>query len=348
MLRPLNTAELHFQLEHEIGTQGRNSQVFTALDLQLNSTLAIKRVAKNMFGNIAEYFGEASLLHLSAHPNIVPVHYACQDQDYIYLAMPHYVSGSLKTRMNQGHLTVREVITYIAQISSGLHNIHSKRLIHFDIKPDNVLLSHRGEALISDFGLAKQISFSGVAAQDRFYGKMAPPEAYRGGVFTRSFDIYQLGLTMHRMCVGDPVFYGNYNQYIVNGSLDRLRFCHAVLNGQFPMKGQYLEHIPQCVINVIRDCLNPDPAQRPISTLDVVNAISSVEEDLLDWKYEENNGARSWVKCAGNQTVRMTLDIHGNSLATKTNSGGQTKRVTKYCVHGITRQLIKSFLRGSP
>ncbi len=90
----------------------------------------------------------------SAHPNVVQIHYACYDADRIYLAMPYYRKGSVTSLITDKYMTVREIVTVGCQVLSGLHNIHSKGLIHFDVKPDNILLSDRGEALLSDFGLA--------------------------------------------------------------------------------------------------------------------------------------------------------------------------------------------------
>lgn len=346
MLKPFNIAEVQFELGNEIGREGQNSNVHTALDLQLNATLAMKKMRKATFSDVDTYFSEASMLYLSSHPNIVPIHYACQDNEHIYLAMPYYAGGSLKAKLAAGFLTVREIVTYATQILSGLHNIHSKRLIHFDIKPDNILISPRGEALIADFGLAKQTSYSGVAGQDRIYGKMIPPEGFNDQEFSRYFDIYQMGLTLHRMCKGDATFYTEYAQYLDNGVLDRQRFRHAVLNGQFPSRSQYPEHIPQRIIDTINQCLQQSPQDRIQSALDIVNEISDVDGNLLDWRYEENHGARLWSKQSDSTFIQLAVDNGGNCVATKTSASGQVRRVREYCINGISRQQIKSFLRG--
>lgn len=179
MLNTTRTAELSFHIENEIGHEGKNSTVFTATDLQLGAEIVVKKMPKSDFSNIDEYFTESNLLHLSSHPNVVPIYYACQDEEHIFLAMPYFKHGSLKKKMRESPLSVRDVVVWSTQVLSGLHNIHSKRLIHFDVKPDNILFSDRGEALLSDFGLTKQTSYSGIAGQDRIYGNMVPPEAFR-------------------------------------------------------------------------------------------------------------------------------------------------------------------------
>ncbi|MBX3724797.1 MAG: serine/threonine protein kinase [Xanthomonadales bacterium] len=346
MLKPPNTAELSFQLGDEIGSEGRNSQVFKARDLQLNAEIVVKKVKKTTFTDIDEYFVEASLLYLSAHPNVVPIHYACHDVDHVYLAMPLYGKGSLKARMASRPLTVREMIVVSTQVLSGIHNIHSKGLIHFDVKPDNILLSERGEAMLSDFGLAKQTSYSGVAGQDRIYGKMVPPEAFQNQDFTRQFDIYQMGLTMHRMSVGDAHFYGEYSGFVRNGTLERNAFKVAVRNGQFPSRNQYPEHIPQKFVNAIRKCLQTDLAQRFTSAIEVVNAVSDIEEALLDWRMEYGTGFRRWVKELDNgKEVNLVLNDDQSSEAFVLSKDGTKRRITEYCTASLGRAEIKKFLR---
>ena len=167
----------------EIGADGQNSRTNASRDHQLDAEIVTKQIAKSKLNSPANFFDELKALYTSAHPNVVQIHYACQDDDYIYLAMPYYRKGSVKGLITGRHMTVREVVAIACQVLSGLHNIHSKRLIHFDVKPDNILLSDRGEALLADFGLAKQTNYSGIAAQDRLYVKTTPPEATRGDQF---------------------------------------------------------------------------------------------------------------------------------------------------------------------
>jgi len=346
MLNTTRTAELSFHIRHEIGLEGKNSTVFTATDLQLNAEIVVKKIPKSDFSDVNQYFKEASLLHLSSHPNVVPIYYACHDDDHIFLAMPYFELGSLKKRIREAPISVREIIIWSTQVLSGLHNIHSKRLIHFDVKPDNILFSKRGEALLSDFGLTKQTTFSGVAGQDRIYGNMVPPEAFSTQNFNNQFDIYQFGLTLHRMCVGDDIFYAEYATFIEGGDLNRHRFRHAVVNGQFPNKNDYPEHIPQALINTIKKCLATDLNERYVSAVDVVNDLSSIDGELLDWSLSYDGANRTWHKNSTDGRVfELVVDENGSSEARKTSAGGNTQRITEYCKPQINRSEIKRFLR---
>jgi len=181
MLRPYSRAQITFDLIREIRHVGRNSRTYVARDHQLDAEIVIKEVQKANLASAPSFFEESKAVYASAHPNVVQIHYACEDADAIYIGMPYYRRGSIGTMMTAQRLTVREIVTLGCNVLSGLHNIHSKGLIHFDVKPDNVLLTERGEGLLSDFGLAKQMNFAGVALQDRLYNKMISPEATRGG-----------------------------------------------------------------------------------------------------------------------------------------------------------------------
>lgn len=213
MLKPYQKAQLTFDIVREIGRDGRNSHTFVAHDHQLNAEIVTKQIRKSSLTCPSEFFAESQALYAAAHPYVVQVHYACFDDDYIYVAMPYYQNGSVKSLITGRHMTVREIIGIGSQVLAGLHNIHSKNLIHFDVKPDNVLLSPRWEALVSDFGLAKQMNYSGVAAQDRHYTPMIPPEALATDQFDRTFDIYQVGLTLYRMCNGNEHFHAQLAKY---------------------------------------------------------------------------------------------------------------------------------------
>lgn len=346
MIRPYSRADVEFQLDQEIGAEGRNSQVFTARDPQLGADLVIKKIAKaNM--DAPSYFAESTSVYASRHSNVVPIHYACQDAGHIYLAMPYYVNGSLKQLMATGFLTVRQIVVFATQFLSGLHHIHSQRLVHFDIKPDNILLSERGEALVADFGLAKSRAVNGLAEQDMHYGKMAPPEAFRqGGQFDHRYDIYQVGLTLFRMCVGDNEFYKQYSSHFVNGVLDRHLFSHAVLNRQFPDTSNdvFPEHIPDALIRVIRRCLQ-DVDQRYQSAIEVVNDLAGVDGEVLDWKYSIDAAGRHWVKKVDEMTYTLDIDPNKASTAKKIKDGGQERRVNEYCLPLLNRQSTKRFLR---
>jgi eukaryotic-like serine/threonine-protein kinase len=228
-------------------------------------------------------------------------------------------------------------------VLTGLHNIHSKGLIHFDVKPDNILLSERGEALLSDFGLAKQMNYSGRAAQDRLYTPMMPPEAFITDHFDITFDIYQFGLTLYRMCIGNGSFYAQLDQY---GPMirDRDAFRIDVRMGRFPNRNFFPPHIPRKLRGVIRKCLQVDPGSRYESAIDVANALAGIEGDTLDWRLVENAGTKTWTKSEQGTEFRFVIHPDGSSLLYKARNGGSCRRVSDGCRSSITDREAQQML----
>lgn len=344
MLKPHQKAELNFDILKEIGFDGRNSRTYVVRDHQLDAEIVAKQVAKAGFNDPAAFFAEAQALYASAHPNVVQIHYACQDADFLYLAMPYYRDGSVKGLISGGrHVTVREIVTMGCQVLTGLHNIHAKRLIHFDVKPDNILLSPRGEALLSDFGLAKRMNFAGKAEQDRHYGPMYPPEAFRSDRFDRTFDIYQFGLTLYRMCVGNDAF---HKQLVEFGPriADRDAFRFAVTTGRFPNRAEFPAHVPNKLRKIVLRCIELDPADRYHSAIDVANALAAIDDKTFDWRFTEKAGTRTWIKNENGTDFRFEVKSDQSCALYKTTNGGRPRRVRDGCRSSISEKEAQKLL----
>lgn len=344
MLKPYNKAEIAFDFIREIGQDGRNSRTWLSRDHQLDAEIVTKQISKAKLGAPDEFFAESKALYASAHPNVVQIHYACQDADHVYVAMPYYERGSVKELISDGrYMTVREIVTVGCQTLSGLHNIHSKRLVHFDVKPDNILLSLRGEALLSDFGQAKRMNFVGVAVQDRHYSPTIPPEAMRDDEFDLTFDVYQFGLTLYRMCVGNPVFYEQLAKY-GPGIADRDGFRFDVRNGRFPDRNTFPAHIPSKLRNIVKKCLQVDPVDRYPSALAVANALSGIDDKTFDWRMTTSPDRTVWTKNESGTEYVFTLNRDQSCECTKTVNGGRTQRVRDACLDNVSAKEAQKVL----
>jgi serine/threonine protein kinase len=345
MFKAYHKAEVIFEPIEEIGADGKNSKTSLVYDHQLRATIVAKQIAKAKLASHENFFDESSALYAGAHPNVVQIHYACYDDDYIYIAMPYYKKGSLKRLITGQHMTVREIIIAGCQVLSGLHNIHSKGLIHFDVKPDNILLSDRGEALLSDFGLAKQMKY-GMAHQDRLYGKMTPPEGLDQDKFDITFDIYQFGVTLYRMCNGNESFYTQFLKYGIGPAFDRDRFRFDVRNARFPDRKTFSPHIPAKLRKIIRKCTDTDRANRYRSAIDVANALADIEGNTLDWRLVETPDTRVWTKNESGTLYELRVTAAGASECYKTTEGGQARRVKEGCKAFFDEKGLQKFLGG--
>ena len=301
MLATYKKADVSFRTIKDIGAEGKNSKVHLAHDEYLDCEIALKEILKSSIKSTDDYFLEAKLLYASSHPNIVKINYAAVDTDNIYVSMPYYKNGSLSSKMESVNLTSREIIRYSIHFLSGLHHIHSKGLIHFDIKPNNIMLSDRDEALLSDFGLAEQLDAEGLAQPKLIYNLHTPPERYLTKKFNLTYDIYQAGLTMYRMALGTLLF-----QQEVETAGEKGDFAQQIVDGKFPSKN-FPPHINKKLQKIIIKCLEPDTDKRYQSVLSILNDLSIIDDGSLDWRLEFTAHSIAWKKALDDATLTLTL-----------------------------------------
>jgi serine/threonine protein kinase len=320
----LREAKLNFELKTNIGQEGKNSEVFIAHDKQFDADIVIKRIPKKDFASPNDYYKEAKCLYASKHQNIVSVNYSCEDSDNVYIAMPHYSQGSIESIIKTRFLTVREILKYSIDFISGLNHIHTKGLIHFDIKPTNILVSNSNEALLTDFGLAKFTNPQRIAEQNLFYDLHTAPECLVTNKFTIQVDIYQVGLTLYRLCNGSNVFKNQLSGVQNKHQLDQL-----IIAGKFPDKSFFLPHIPQKLRLIIRKALEVNPTNRYNNLIEMLNDLSKVGENL-DWIFTPIKNQHTWSLGKDKKIYEIALINNNGSFnitayKTMTDSGRKTR-----------------------
>lgn len=288
------SAFVSFHKIKEIGQEGRNSKVYLAHDKYMDAEIVVKEIP-NSEDTQEKLLSEAQILYASSHPNVVQIQYACTDDNYIYIAMPFYKNGSLKSLMAKRTLTAREIIRYAIQFISGVAHIHSKRLLHLDIKPDNILISDNDEALLSDFGLADYTDNNGWYQITKHYIKHTSPETWEDsgnglGWATVQFDIFQIGLTLYRMCIGDV----DFNKQFEAVSISKEHFLDSLNKKEFPSRDVVLPHIPKALMKIILQCLEVDTSKRYDNVRSILNDLSKIDHDGLDWQYTNTESGHCW------------------------------------------------------
>jgi len=169
---------------------------------------------------------EARVLASLDHPNIVSIYELGEIDGRIFIAMRYMSGGSLQARIQEeGGLSFKEAKKIMGQVCDGLKVTHEKEMVHRDLKPANILFDSRGNAVISDFGLAKIVQLSGVSSSLGVVGTPAyrAPELWRGTPPASSAtDIYSLGCIFVEMLTGKVLFYGAtpdeiITQHLVDG-----------------------------------------------------------------------------------------------------------------------------------
>ena len=155
-----------------------------------------------------KFLKEARSIASLEHRNIVSVIDVFECNGTAYYVMKHLGGASLADKVKQGALPEADAVRYISQVASALEYVHGRNMMHLDVKPANILLDDTDNAVLIDFGLAKQYDTEGQQTSTTPVGishGYAPMEQYRrGGVsnFSPASDIYSLGATLYKLVTG--------------------------------------------------------------------------------------------------------------------------------------------------
>ena len=180
-----------------------------------------------------KFIREAQMMRRMDHPHIVRVTDCFEENGSAYYVMDYLPGGSLAEKVKkEGPLSEALAEKYIRQVADALAYIHSKNTVHLDVKPSNILLNERGDAVLIDFGISKHYDSAGEQTSSTPVGisrGFAPLEQGRDDDVSQygpSTDIYALGATLYNLLTGQVPPEASYvNEYGIlqpNGVSDRL------------------------------------------------------------------------------------------------------------------------------
>lgn len=151
---------------------------------------------------------EAKLLASLVHPNIVNLREVIRTDAGCYLILELVDGASLRDRMRGSPLPASEGFSVMAGVLSALDHAHRHSVVHLDVKPENVLISHSGEVKVTDFGIASWPRRSGPAGLPTTFGtpQYMSPEQARGGPVDARSDLYSAGVLCYEIFCGRPPF----------------------------------------------------------------------------------------------------------------------------------------------
>jgi serine/threonine-protein kinase len=205
--------EGRFEIERELG-EGGMAAVYLAHEVALRRRVAIKVMSPAVLmerGTVGRFKQEAITIAALKHPHIVTVH-GVEHHDQLHFFVLDFVEGgSLEDVLRRtGPLPIPVVRAWLVQVASALEYAHKRRVVHRDIKPANILLDGEGNAVVTDFGIAKVAEKQGFTVTGSTVGTPTymSPEQCLGKAVTGASDQYALGAVVYEMLTGAPPFSG--------------------------------------------------------------------------------------------------------------------------------------------
>jgi len=196
----------------EVVGSGGMAVVYRGVDTLLQRPVAIKVLREAFAGDpafLARFQREGRAAANLDHPNIVTVYDVGQDGDRHYIVMEYVDGQDLKTLIRQKvRLSIGETLDIATQVCAGVGHAHKAGIVHCDLKPQNVLVTRDGRVMVTDFGIARALSASGVTESDTVWGSPLyfSPEQAAGESPSPASDVYSIGVMMYEMLTGAPPF----------------------------------------------------------------------------------------------------------------------------------------------
>ena len=212
----------NYRLTRLLG-KGGFAEVYLGEHLRLGTHAAVKVLYTRLASpeEVISFEKEAQTIAHLKHPHIVRVFDFDVQDDTPFLVMDYAVGGTLRQRHPKGSvLPLPTVISYVKQVAEALQYAHDHKLIHRDVKPENMLLGERGELLLSDFGIALIAQSSRYQGTQDMAGTIAymAPEQIQGKPRSAS-DQYALGVVVYEWLSGDRPFHGSFTEIAVQHTI---------------------------------------------------------------------------------------------------------------------------------
>ena len=268
-----------YTIERELGGGGM-SRVFLAREVALNRQVVVKVVPiEGGHAAVERFRREITTAAQLQHPHIVPVLSAGEAAGVPYFTMPYVPGDSLRARMaGRAPMPLADAVKILRDVAQALAFAHERGFVHRDIKPDNILLAD-GAAVVTDFGVAKALSFAngssvgtagdGMTAAGVSLGTpayMAPEQVSADPSIDHRADLYAWGCVAYELFTGASPF--------GHRSPAKLFVAHLT-EAPIPVAATRTELSPPLAALVMR-CLEKDPAHRPQSARELLTGLDAL------------------------------------------------------------------------
>jgi serine/threonine-protein kinase len=243
-----------YSIEREIGRGGMGI-VYLVRDVRLDRPVALKLLPPDRaeVASIRERFlHEARMAARLSHPNIVPIHAVEEIDDFVFFAMQYVAGETLGDRLRRQQLLPPwDAARLLRDVAWALAYAHAQGVVHRDIKPDNILISQDGRALVADFGIAHHTDDAHAAGRIQGTPEYLSPEQAGGEPCDARSDLYSLGAVAFHALTGRPPFVGDTSSLLAQH-----------LTAQPPRLVETAPELPARLSAAVDRALQKDPADR--------------------------------------------------------------------------------------
>ena len=226
---------------------GGMADVYLANDQVLNREVAIKMLRSEMILDpiaLLRFKHEAAASSKLIHPNIVEVYDVNEFHDRQFIVMEYVPGLNLKQVLaNRNQLSVNEAISISIQLANAIGHAHKQKVIHRDIKPQNIILKADGTIKILDFGIAQFADSLQLTTNHAVMGSIhyLAPEVLNGDLATSQSDIYSIGIVLFELLTGTVPF---KDEQLVNIALKHI-------NNRMPNINTFNKDVPKNICNIV-------------------------------------------------------------------------------------------------
>lgn len=262
-----------YRLQQRIG-KGNFGEVWLAEDIAIARQVAIK-ILDGTMAPVAEVLKEAQVGNRLTHQNLVKVHNAdvidFGGTRLVVIAMDYQPNGSVVQLGNAANFVITpRAIAAVIDVLRGLDYLHDGHLFHNDIKPSNILIGSRGEALLTDYGISCQSPNLMPAVAPDAYVLHRAPETHLTNSISITTDIYQTGLTLFRLLNG----FGLIREQ--RARLGDAEFEIQKKKGNVPADEDFQPFIGTSLRKIIKKATAPDPVERFQTALEMRRALEKI------------------------------------------------------------------------
>ncbi len=320
-----------YEIIKKIGGGGM-AEVYKAKCRVLDRYVAVKVLRNEFVGDeafISKFKDESQAAAKLNHNNIVNI-YDTGIDGYIHYIVMEYVEGTtLKEYINNNKpLEIKEAINIASQIGEALRHAHSNKIIHRDIKPQNILLTKDKIAKVGDFGIARAISEKTITNSDKSIGSVHyfSPEQARGGYVDNRTDIYSLGVVLFEMVTGRVPFDGD----------TPISVALKHVNENISKPSKYNENIPERLEKIILKSTNKIQRLRYHNIDELLEELKKVygpsakpvyissEKDI-----EKEEALRNFFQSESNDTKTETKIVKKNNKKTESKKNKAKDKANK-------------------